>query len=189
MGIRCSKFHWDDLKTMEEVWDTNFLYYGHVWISKRGITLEPLSGLKKVYDEHLLFSSSCYKTWSLAVDYTDGSINDVIKIEIFYQSSSDTNMQSGTSMESPVAVPIDVRASSSIDKRKRAEMRETGNFLSILSNISLGYVWIRCLQWTREMYPHTPSRFLNSFTRFWKKTPEYNNSCCIHQRVSWYTCL
>ena len=74
------------------------------------------------------------------MDYTDGSINDVIKIEIFYQSSSDTNMQSGTSMESPVSVPIDVRASSSIDKRKRAEMRETGNFLSILSNISLGYI-------------------------------------------------
>ena len=49
-------------------------------------------------------------------------------------------MQSGTSMESPVAVTIDVRASSSIDKRKKAEMRETGNFLSILSNISLGYV-------------------------------------------------
>ena len=23
MGITCSKFHWDDFKTMEEVWDTN----------------------------------------------------------------------------------------------------------------------------------------------------------------------
>ena len=33
MGIRCSKFHSDDLKTKEEVWDTNFLYYGYVWMS------------------------------------------------------------------------------------------------------------------------------------------------------------
>ena len=36
MVIRCSKFHWDDLKIMEEVWDTNFIYYGYVWISKKG---------------------------------------------------------------------------------------------------------------------------------------------------------
>ena len=56
------------------------------------------------------------------MDYTDGSINDVIKIEIFYQSSSDTNMQSGMSTESPMAVPIDVRALSSIDKQKHAKL-------------------------------------------------------------------
>jgi len=24
--IMCSKFNWDDLKTMQNVWDTNFLY-------------------------------------------------------------------------------------------------------------------------------------------------------------------
>jgi len=56
------------------------------------------------------------KTWSLAVDYTDRWINDVIKIEIRYQNSSDTNMQSGMSMGSPVAVQIVVRAWSSTKK-------------------------------------------------------------------------
>ena len=50
------------------------------------------------------------------------------------QNSSDTNMQSCT--ESTVAVPINVRGCSSIDKRDRAERHETGNFLPILSNIS-----------------------------------------------------
>ena len=38
------------------------------------------------------------------------------------QNSSDTNMQSGTSTESPMAVPIDVRALSSINKRKRSKL-------------------------------------------------------------------
>ena len=44
------------------------------------------------------------------------------------------------STESHVSVPIGVCGCSSIDERERMEMRETGNFLSILSNISLGYV-------------------------------------------------
>ena len=48
-------------------------------------------------------------------------------------------------------------------------MHETGNFLSILSNISLGYVWIKCLRRTRQVYP---SLFLNGFTWFEKMTPE-----------------
>jgi len=34
MGIRCSKFHWDDLKIVKEFLDTTFLYYGFVRISK-----------------------------------------------------------------------------------------------------------------------------------------------------------
>ena len=50
-------------------------------------------------------SPNCYlfvhKTRSLAVDYTDRSINDVIKIEIRYQSYLDTNIQFGKSTESP----------------------------------------------------------------------------------------
>jgi len=70
-----------------------------------------------------------------------------------------------------MAVSIDVRAWSSIDERKWAEMRETDNFLSILSNIFLDYVSIRCLRWPREVYPHTPYRFLNGFTQFGKMTP------------------
>ena len=39
-----------------------------------------------------------------------------------------------------MAVPIDVRACSFIGEREWAEMRKPGNFLSILSNISCGYV-------------------------------------------------
>jgi len=56
MWIRCSKFHWDDLNTTEEVWDTNCLYYGYVCISKKKHNFgSHLSDLKQVYDEHLLF--------------------------------------------------------------------------------------------------------------------------------------
>ena len=58
------------------------------------------------------------KTWSLAVDYTDRWINDVIKIEIRYQNSSDTNMQSRTSTKSPVTVRIDVQAFGPFDERE-----------------------------------------------------------------------
>jgi len=42
MGIRCSKSLWDDFKTVEEVCDTTFLYYGFVRFSKRFITLKPI---------------------------------------------------------------------------------------------------------------------------------------------------
>ena len=34
MVMGCSKFNWDDLKTMEE--DTHFIYYRYVWIWKKG---------------------------------------------------------------------------------------------------------------------------------------------------------
>ena len=40
-------------------------------------------------------------------------------------------MQSSTSTETPVVVPINVQAWRSSDKRKQAEMRETSNSLSI----------------------------------------------------------
>ena len=33
-------------------------------------------------------------------------------------------------------------------------------------------LWTVFLRWTREVYPHTPSSFLNGFTRFGKMTPE-----------------
>jgi len=69
--------------------------------------METHSSAKEQHCRGVIFGP---KTWSLAMDYTDRSINDVIKIEIHYQSSLDTNMQSSTSTESPVAVPIDVRA-------------------------------------------------------------------------------
>jgi len=69
--------------------------------------METYSSAKEQHRQVVIFG---HKTWSLAVDCTDRSINDVIKINICYQSSSDTNMQSGTSAESPVAVLIDVRA-------------------------------------------------------------------------------
>ena len=111
------------------------------------------------------------KTRSLAVDYTDRLINNVIKIEIRYQSSSDTNMQSGTSTESLVAVPIDVRAWSSINKRKPTDMRKTGNFFSILSNILLSYIWIKCLCERERYIPIPLSGFFNGFTKFEKKWP------------------
>ena len=50
------------------------------------------------------------------------------------------NKHSRMSTESHVSVPVDVCGCSSIDERERTEMRKTGNFLSILSNISCGYV-------------------------------------------------
>ena len=68
-------------------------------------------------------------------------------------------MQSRMSMESLVAVPIDVRVWSSIDDRKRAELRETGNFLSILSNISLGYVVNKMSTANERVVPPYPLSF------------------------------
>ena len=98
-------------------------------------------------------SPNCYlfvhKTRSLAVDYTDISINDVIKIEIRYQSYLDTNIQFGKSTESP--------GCTSLTFYRLTETRETNNFSSILSNISLGYV-VNKMSTANEM-----CRFLNGF--------------------------
>ena len=75
-------------------------------------------------------------------------------------------MQSRTSTESPVSVPIDVRGCSSINERERAERRETSNFLYILSNISCSYVVNNMSTANERGKPLT--RFLNGFTRFGK---------------------
>ena len=56
------------------------------------------------------------------------------------QNSSDTNMQSRKSTESPVAVLIDVQGCSSIDEREPSDKSVMGNFLSLFSNISCGCV-------------------------------------------------
>ena len=71
-------------------------------------------------------------------------------------------------MESPLVVLIDVRGFSSIDEREQAERRETGNFLSILSNISCGYVVNNMPRANERRVPDTPSLFLNGLTRFGK---------------------
>jgi len=62
------------------------------------------------------------------------------------QSSSDTNMQSGMSTESPMAVPIDVRALSSIDKQKHAKLAFSYLFQVTFLSATL---WI-CLRRARE---------------------------------------
>ena len=66
MGIRCSKFHCDDLKTVKEVWDTALLYYGFVRISKRFMTLKPFGRTSnKLYHAHLLFKEFMCGTFYL----------------------------------------------------------------------------------------------------------------------------
>ena len=73
-------------------------------------------------------------------------------------------MQSPTSTESPVSVPIDVRVCSSINERERAERRETSNFLCILSNISCSYV----VNVYGERERETPHSFSQRIYTIWK---------------------
>ena len=98
------------------------------------------------------------KTWPLAVDYTAEML---IHHWSRSRNSSDTNMQSCMSTESPVAVPIDVRGCSSFDKWEPSEKRVTSNFLSIFSNISCGYVFSTDLH-DLEKWPLRTSKNRNS---------------------------
>ena len=108
------------------------------------------------------------KTWPLAVDYTAEML---IHHWSRSRNSSDTNMQSCMSTESPVAVPIDVRGCSSFDKWEPSEKRVTSNFLSIFSNISCGYVFSTDLH-DLEKWPLTTSKNRNSVINRNTFTPE-----------------
>ena len=57
------------------------------------------------------------------------------------------------------------------DKRKRAEMRETDNFLSILSNISLGYVVNKMSTVNDRGVPPYPLLFSQQFYTILKNDP------------------
>ena len=80
------------------------------------------------------------------------------------------NKQSCMSTESHVSVPIDVCGCSSIDERERTEMRKTGNFLSILSNISCGYVVNMSTANDRGLPPY-PLSFSQQIYTIWKNDP------------------
>ena len=56
------------------------------------------------------------------------------------------------STESHIAVPIDVRACSCFKKWEPSERRVTGNFLSIFSNISCGYVVNNMSTFSQRIY-------------------------------------
>ena len=57
------KNHKDDLKTVEVVWETNFLYMD-MTILKRGITLEPLGRTSQIIcHAHLLFICIVYSNF------------------------------------------------------------------------------------------------------------------------------
>ena len=108
-------------------------------------------------------------TVELLIYYRYRSNNDVIKDRdtLANQNSSDTNMQSCKSIESPLAVPIDVRGSSN-DKREPSESRVTGNFLSNLVTFLTAKLRIASLRRTREVYPLSFSKRIYTI---WKNDP------------------
>jgi len=62
IGIKCSKSHWDYLNTVNEVFDTTFLYYGFVRILKKVHDSETLwSGLLNVHNKSSYFNARVHR--------------------------------------------------------------------------------------------------------------------------------